>query len=57
VKRGVTDSLPFAGKEGTSNSSSLISPRVDTHISQQEGVHLIVVSVKQKTQGLPGDMG
>ena len=57
MKRGVTDSLPFAGKEGTSNSSSLISPRVDTHISQQEGVHLIVVSVKQKTQGLPGDMG
>lgn len=24
-------------------------------ISQQEGIHLIVVSVKQKTQGLPAD--
>lgn len=32
-------------------------PRTGTHISQQEGIHLIVVSVKQKTQGLPGSWG
>ena len=36
---------------------SWASPRICTHISQQEGIHLIVVSVKQKTQGLPGELG
>jgi hypothetical protein len=37
--------------------SSLASPRLCTHVSQLEGIHLIVVSVKQKTQGLPGSGG
>lgn len=36
---------------------SWANPRICTHISQQEGIHLIVVSVKQKTQGLPGEVG
>lgn len=30
---------------------------MDTHISQQESVHFIVVCVKQKIQGLPGELG
>lgn len=46
-----------AGGEVGRSSGQQGHPRICTHVSQQEGIRLVVVSVKQKTQGLPRKLG